>query len=182
MVSIEEIQAAYYMVAATGVLVAAGYYVLNMRATLETRQVQLFMDLYKTYSSKDNQKDRDAMQLTWKFDGIRDFIEKYGAINNPDEHAKWDTQIAQYVGIGVLVRRGMIKPDLVFDLINDSFTIFWEKFLPVIKEHRGGYLASYAQDAEYLYDEMRRIAAERGLVLPEVNHDLVTKYGMVHSQ
>jgi hypothetical protein len=29
MVTIEEIQAAYYMVAATGVLVAAAYYVFN---------------------------------------------------------------------------------------------------------------------------------------------------------
>jgi hypothetical protein len=35
------------------------------------------------------------MQLTWKFDGIQEFIEKYGAINNPDIHAKWDTQVAQ---------------------------------------------------------------------------------------
>jgi hypothetical protein len=182
MVDLAEIQAAYYMVAATGVLVAAAYYILNMRATLETRQVQLFMDLYKTYSSKDNQKDRDAMQLTWKFDGIREFIEKYGAIKNPDEHAKWDTQVAQYVGMGVLVRRGMIKPELVFDLINDSFTVFWEKFLPIIKEHRVGYLSSYAQDAEYLYDEMKRIAAERGVVLPEKNRTLVTKYGLSQSQ
>jgi hypothetical protein len=33
MVDLSEIQAAYYMVAVTGVLVAAIYYVLNMRAT-----------------------------------------------------------------------------------------------------------------------------------------------------
>ena len=43
MVELAEIQAAYYMVAATGVLVAAIYYVFNMRATLQTRQAQLFM-------------------------------------------------------------------------------------------------------------------------------------------
>jgi hypothetical protein len=54
MVSFEEIQAAYYTVAATGVLVAAVYYILNMRAmqmtskqTLETRQAQLFMGVYQ---------------------------------------------------------------------------------------------------------------------------------------
>lgn len=38
MVELAEIQVAYYMVAATGVLIAAAYYVLNMRATLQTRQ------------------------------------------------------------------------------------------------------------------------------------------------
>ena len=44
MVDLAEIQAAYYMVAATGVLVAAVYYILNIRTTqrnmkqtLETR-------------------------------------------------------------------------------------------------------------------------------------------------
>ncbi|MDH5364755.1 MAG: hypothetical protein OEY99_02855 [Aigarchaeota archaeon] len=67
MVSFEEIQAAYYMVAATGVLVAAVFYVLNLRIsrrnqelslraleqsaqaqqqTLETRQAQMFLSIY----------------------------------------------------------------------------------------------------------------------------------------
>jgi hypothetical protein len=55
MVDLGEIQAAYYMVAATGVLVAAAYYVLNIRTnrrnqeltlkaqqmTLETRQADI---------------------------------------------------------------------------------------------------------------------------------------------
>jgi hypothetical protein len=48
MVDLAEIQAAYYMVAATGVLVAAVYYVMTIRTTqrnlkenLETRQTQL---------------------------------------------------------------------------------------------------------------------------------------------
>lgn len=31
MVSVEEIQVAYYMVAATGVLIAAVFYILNLR-------------------------------------------------------------------------------------------------------------------------------------------------------
>ena len=53
MVDLAEIQAAYYMVAATGVLVAAIYYIYNMRTsqrimktTLETRQMQMFMNVF----------------------------------------------------------------------------------------------------------------------------------------
>jgi hypothetical protein len=38
MVTIEEIQAAYYMVAATGVLVAAAFYILNIRETMRNRR------------------------------------------------------------------------------------------------------------------------------------------------
>jgi hypothetical protein len=58
MVTIEEIQAAYYMVAATGVLVAAAYYVMNirtnqrnMKTTLDTRQAQLYMTIYQDLTS-----------------------------------------------------------------------------------------------------------------------------------
>ena len=41
MVDLSEIQAAYYMVAATGVLVAAIYYVYNMKAIRKTQELAL---------------------------------------------------------------------------------------------------------------------------------------------
>ena len=53
MVSFEEIQAAYYMVAATGVLVAAVYYVFNMRAAIKTREAQLFMQIFEIFRNED---------------------------------------------------------------------------------------------------------------------------------
>jgi hypothetical protein len=52
MVDLAEIQAAYYMVAATGVLVAAIYYVLNLRNTIDNRKAQLLMEYNKIMSSK----------------------------------------------------------------------------------------------------------------------------------
>jgi len=180
MVSFEEIQAAYYMVAATGVLAAAIYYVYNMRTSrrtleltleaqqqsVETRQTQLFMDIYKTYSLKEYQQDREDMALIWKFSDFDDFIKKYGPVTNPAVHAKWDTQMAQYAGIGVLIKRGMISPDLVFDLIFESTIAFWEKFVPVVEGLRKSYMPTYGQDAEFLYQEMKRLSEERGLTPP----------------
>jgi hypothetical protein len=184
MVDLSEIQAVYYMVAATGVIVAAVYYIYNMRITqrnlklnLETRQAQLFMDIYKTYSSKEYQKDREQMGLIWSFTDYEDFFKKYGPQVDPDEHAKWDTQLAMYAGIGVLIKRGMISPDLVFDLIYDTVIAFWEKFSIIVEGLRKGhqrvdgmytdyYLPNYMQDAEFLYDEMKRIAMERGSATP----------------
>jgi hypothetical protein len=54
MVDLSEIQAAYYMVAATGVLVAAVFYIMNLREqrrnarlTLETRKIGLIDSLQK---------------------------------------------------------------------------------------------------------------------------------------
>jgi hypothetical protein len=43
MVSFEEIQAAYYMVAATGVLVAAIYYIMNLRNAVRDRRRQTIL-------------------------------------------------------------------------------------------------------------------------------------------
>jgi hypothetical protein len=41
MVDLGEIQAAYYMVAATGVLVAAGYYIFTLRINMRTQELAL---------------------------------------------------------------------------------------------------------------------------------------------
>jgi len=56
----------------------------------ETRQAQLFMDLYDTFSSKQYQKDRERMFHIWEFDDFDDFFRKYGVDVNPEDHAIWD--------------------------------------------------------------------------------------------
>jgi hypothetical protein len=164
MVDLAEIQATYYMVAATGVLVAAIYYVYNMRisqknmkANLETRQTQLFMDIWKVFSSKEYQKDREQMFATWQFSNYEDFFKKYGPDVNPEDHSKFDMMCSYLEGIEVLIRRGMISPDLVYDLMYGTIATFWNKFQPVIKEMRvvfknpGLWLR-----IESLYNEMER--------------------------
>jgi len=45
MVTLEEIQSVYYIVAATGVLVAAVFYILNMRETTRNRRLTLTNNL-----------------------------------------------------------------------------------------------------------------------------------------
>jgi hypothetical protein len=69
---------------------AAFYYINTLRNTrknqelqLETRQTQLFMDIFKTWASKEFQRDLEQMRYTWEFDGFDDFFEKYGVENNP---------------------------------------------------------------------------------------------------
>jgi hypothetical protein len=173
------IQTGYYMVAATGVLVAAIYYVINLRTSgknieltlkaqqqsAEARQTQLFMDIYKIFSSKEFQRDRDEMTLLWSYDDGPDFFKKYGP-RNMKEHEKWESQLYMYMGLGNLMKRGIIKPEIVFDLIWDAAIAFWEKFQPAIQYLRETYVPNHAADAEYLYNEMVRVASERELKTP----------------
>ncbi len=158
------------MVAATGVLAAAIYYVYNIRVTqrnmkanLETRQTQLFMDIWKVFSSKEYQKDREQMFAVWKFTDYEDFFSKYGPDTNPDDHAKFDMMCSYLEGIEVLVRRGMISPDLVYDLMYGTITTFWNRFQGVFKEMRIQFdNPNLWMRIEYLYDDMVKARERMG--------------------
>jgi len=72
----------------------------NQEVTLETRQTQLFMEIFKTYASKEFQRDLEQMRFVWEFDGYDDFFEKYGVENDPDAHAIWDQAVMGMRGLG----------------------------------------------------------------------------------
>ena len=171
MVDLAEIQAAYYMVAATGVLVAAIYYVYNMRTsqrnstlaiktqeqTLETRQTQLFMPIYSTFYSEWWHRAYESF-MDASFKDYDDYEAKYGFQANPDAyllHSRVETYLE---GIGVLVKRGLIDPSFVDDLMSSAVVSFWEKFRPYFLEHRVRMNHPQAGEyVEYLYDQVKPI-------------------------
>jgi len=174
LVTIEEIQAAYYMVAATGVLVAAIYYMMNLRITqknqelslktqeltlktqqqnLETRQAQLFTQVYSRY-------DREFWR-DWLLGMSKDY-------KNYDEWDKdrrnIDTSSARLavgtymMGIGTLVKRGLLSAEIVSDLISGPVIMWWQKYSPFYAEYRvRANYPTYAADLEYLYSELMRL-------------------------
>ena len=82
MVDLAEIQAIYYMVAATGVLVAAVFYILNMRETTRNRRLTLTNNLMQNFTSEEGSRRwLELMTMEWKdFD---DFRAKYDSSLNP---------------------------------------------------------------------------------------------------
>ena len=116
MVDLAEIQAAYYMVATTGVIIAAIFYILNMRATLQTRQAQLFMPIYSKVTEKDFMKDNWEILDEWKWIDLDDFEKKY--LDDRDNRAKFMACSDYFDGVGVLVKRKLIDPELVDDLVS----------------------------------------------------------------
>ena len=153
-----------------GILVGIIYYITimrnqqkNQRLQLETRQTQLFMHIYATWSEKEFQKDLEQMRMIWAFDGFDDFFDKYGFESNPDEHVKYDQVNVWLEGIGALVRRGLIDINLICDM--ESFAhaviVLWERFGPVIVEFRERFSLPYhLKDYEYLYNAIRPIWLE----------------------
>jgi hypothetical protein len=178
-VDLGEIQAAYYMVAATGVLVAAAYYILNLRViqrnqeltlkaleqsakaqqqTLETRQAQIFINVNDRIQSNEFQTAYDKVVMTpWAT------WEEYSKLYRDDKEFRDAERLTQgiFEGMGVLVREGLLPVRMVALLICGVTRLYWERHIPVIDEGRRvtGSRRLYSEN-EYLYDELIKYLGE----------------------
>jgi hypothetical protein len=178
MVDLEVIQSAYYMVAATGVLVAAVYYILNLRVsqrnqeltlkaqqqTLETRQAQFFTQISQQLNNEDGMRRWIAL-INMDWSSYDEYEKKYGTDSNPEIAALRLGTLYEWNGIGYLLRKGVIDRDAAYALCNGvSGSWLWRKFEPVIREMRSRYnMPDAYADLEYLAMEMGREAEQRGL-------------------
>jgi hypothetical protein len=155
MVDLAEIQAAYYMVAATGVLVAAAYYVLNMKATLETRRIGLMQNILTKIANEEGQKRFfDLMNYTWT--DYEDFDDKYGSEKNPEAAANRMEVWTNLNTVGLMVRKGLVSMDDIYSMGMVSIHFFWEKYKPIVEETRRRYNPDLCRELEYLAGEMLR--------------------------
>lgn len=165
MVDLAEIQAAYYMVAATGVLIAAIFYILNLRIsqknqelmlkaqqqTLDTRQAQMFMSIYNQSTTKEfNKALNKYMESQWS--SWDDFRELW---KNAEFREAFNVVGVYYEGLGVLVREGLLDVRMVALLICGMTRMYWEKLSPIVEEGRmvTGY-SRFASESEYLYNSL----------------------------
>jgi hypothetical protein len=171
MVSIEEIQAAYYMVAATGVLVAAVFYLLNLKVgkknqelmlksqeqTLETRKLQFITSTTQNLLNEEGSKRYgELMNMEWTDYG--DFERKYGSDYNLDNYAKRTTVMMNYTMLGACLREELIDAESLYNMGLFGVIFFWEKFKGVIQEQARIYNgADWGQDIELLASEMLKV-------------------------
>ena len=168
MVSFEEIQATYYMVAATGVLAASLYYIYNVRTsqrnartTLETRQTQLFMQLFAQYNNKDFMQDYAKVSYDVEYKSLEDWTKKYDYKVDRETWASWARVGRFFDGVGILVRRGLIDVDLVIDELRELILFSWDKMRPWVHEVRAEMKSPHTwENFEYLAGEARRRHAD----------------------
>ena len=168
MVDLAEIQAAYYMVAATGVLVAAIFYILNLRvsqrnmkATLQTRKLQLATSLADNLFNEEGfQRYCELMNMEWK--DYDDFEKKYGSDFNPDNYAKRTTCSYTFNMVGTLLKEKLVEPEMLYDMGMIGASFIWYKFDDVLLDQRKRYMgADHYVNFELLAKEMMRIKVER---------------------
>ena len=125
---------------------------------LETRQAQLFMQVYNQWSSRDSVKAFARIRYgDFEWTDLEDFMEKYGP-GNPDAFADQLTMNHFFDGLGVLVKKGLIDISLVRDLFSQRIIWFWERNKDTFYELRifTGDPTQYYH-IEYLYHELKKL-------------------------
>ena len=173
MVDLAEIQAAYYMVAATGVLVAAAYYLTTLRNNANTKKIELSTQITQRLSSKDKLRDFiELADLEWKT--VENFRAKYDSKINPESYAKRWAMWIEYDDLGYLLRNGVIDRKILFNNQGNGATVMWAKFKPIIDDIRRREMGPrFLEHFEYLAKEMWAMSRDRGYVSPSYRDNLV---------
>ena len=168
------VEITYQMVLSTlqtaGLLVGIFYYIMTLRnqrknqdLQLETRQTQLFMQLFQHHISKE--RFQDSMKLSqMEWDDFDDFARKYDSAVNVENFAMRYNQWYFWEGMGLLLNKGLIDGDMIYHLLGSGFGILtdWDQFGSIIKEMR----VRLDQPNmnfwfEYLVEEMKKIREEK---------------------
>jgi hypothetical protein len=159
------LQSVSYVAAAIGVLVAAVYYMMtlritqrNMKQTLETRQAQLFMDLYRMASEREYFTAWNTFQIN-KGKSVEELKKVYSS--DPEFRVNVTKWVWYFEGLGVLVREGLLNIRLVALLMTGLIKQWWEWWGPVAKELSVEWnWPRYVIETEYLYDELMKYIEE----------------------
>ncbi len=167
MVTIETISIVF-----TGISIslAAYYYINTLRNTqrnqelalkaqeqaLETRQVQMFMNLYQqTFQPSFISAWRSFMGMEWSN------YEEFNAMGSDSAMAMWQVSVF-FEGLGVIVKENVLHIRLVAELLLEMTRYYWEKMMPVIEMGRkvGEGRPYWYRGSEYLYNELMKYQEE----------------------
>ncbi|MCX6653761.1 MAG: hypothetical protein NTY03_01435 [Candidatus Bathyarchaeota archaeon] len=164
MVDLALLQSVSYIAGASGVCIAAIFYVLNlrisqrnMRQTLDTRKLQFVTSITNQLTSEEGER-RYAELTDMEWSDYDDFEKKYGSDYNIDNLAKRMSVWKTYNTLGMLIREKLIEPEVIYAIDNVNSCFVWKQFKEVIAENRRRYGGKdNFSDFEFLNNEMLRI-------------------------
>ncbi len=127
---------------------------LNMRATLQTRQAQLFMQIYTKWAEEEWATKFNTTLGETMWNSYDDF--KKEVLNNPEQLKKFQSLMRFYEGLGVLVKENLIHIRLVALSMAGDTTRYWTQTEPMIMQMRTEFNYPRLQsETEFLYDKLK---------------------------
>jgi len=160
------VEVTYQMVLSTlqtaGILVGIIYYIMTLQNTrknqqmqLETRQAQLFMQLYQQFCGKEFVDQMNIIRFRWTFP--TDFNEWLMSSETTEEVNRLFSTIYYFEGLGVLLKRGLINAEFIDDLMSAQIISIWERMEPFMTLVRSQLGPTAGEYYEYLYNEIKAI-------------------------
>jgi len=151
-----DVQAIGLAVTATSVVVGIIYYIFTARTTLQTRQAQLFMQVYNKWQEKEFNLSKQLVLQEYRCLSIEDYEE---VLKDKEKAANFRVVSTALEGLGVLVKRGLVDVGIVDDMMSGDVIGFWGKYGEVVKEFRVrmGYPQAL-EWTEYLYNEVKSLS------------------------
>ena len=149
-----DIQTVSIAIASAGVLVAAAYYVLQIRHQTKLRQTDLIMRLHSYSCSKEGMEAYQRM-MSIEFDDYDDFVKKYGSRTAVGPEQTPVLMIGQFMeGIGVLLHKRLIDVETIRELF--PVLAAWRKLQPLVIGIRKQEGYSAYEWFEYAYNEVKK--------------------------
>jgi hypothetical protein len=182
MVDLALLQSVSYIAGASGVCIAAIFYVLNLRISQRNlreaernKKIQLSISIADKLGSKEFRRDYiELWQLDWRDTG--DFMKKYDSSANTEasrEHwaQRYSVWLA-YDNLGYLLREGLVDSEVVFNSAGNDCVTIWHRFWPVIDYYRRKQLGQrLLENFEFLAKTMWEMGKARGRVYPGFTGD-----------
>jgi hypothetical protein len=125
---------------------------------LETRQAELFSQIYNRWNSRDFVKAYGRVRYKYRWKDFPDWTTKFHPEIDDEAYADFMTLNATFEGLGVLVKKGLLDIYLVEDLFSQRIIWYWEYVhQPMLKDTRE-YTSDPTQydSIEYLYDQLKQ--------------------------
>jgi hypothetical protein len=168
MPALETLQTLLTFLTLISIPVGVIYHIMTLRNTrknqelqLETRSLQLFMQLYQDMSSPENVKTWVEI-MNWEWNDYDDWTRKY-VEKNQEAYAKRASVFRRYNTMGIFLRDNRIDSELLYDYVGTSVIGTWDKYGRLRNDR-----PELLQWFEYLADEMKKIRKNRGITSPVI--------------
>jgi len=135
----------------------------NQEMQLETRQAQLFMQIYNRFIEVEFRENFNEV-LSREWIDYDDYNKKYGRFTNPSAQAKSSSIALFFEGLGILLQKGFLDVDIVGRLMSSPIRIYWAKYNPIFHDMRARMEEEEVMEyAEFLYNEVERRYKQKGI-------------------
>lgn len=121
---------------------------------LETRQAALFTQMYNRFSEVEFSRNLSKI-WQWEFKDYDEWADKYGS---EEDRALAGSVGRFFLGVGVLVDRGLVDLRLVNDLMGDAIILHWEKTRVIVYGSRKRLSSpDHGMANEKLYNKLKEL-------------------------